>query len=89
MYYVLFAPIACFHIIYNALQLTLFRNNPYAAGEQHGYSYDEEKLGSFVGFRFHVGIVSSNKKHHKKSDKLRALLSYICHNVEVRLSCGL
>jgi len=64
-------------------QLTLFRNNPYAAGEQHGYSYDEGiTAGSFAGLRFHVGIVSSNNKHHKKSDKLRALLSYICNNVE-------
>jgi hypothetical protein len=63
--------------------MSLFDNNPYAAGEEHEYTIT--KKGVFDGF--HVGIVSTNKKHHRKSDKLRALLAYISRHVQV-LSCS-
>jgi hypothetical protein len=36
---------------------------------------------------FHVGIVSSSNQNRKKSDKLRALLSFICQHVEVGPGC--
>jgi hypothetical protein len=65
------------------LQLSLFDNNPYAAGEEREYAVT--KKGFFDNF--HVGIVTTNKKRHRKSDKIRALLSYISRHVQV-LSCS-
>jgi hypothetical protein len=65
----------------------LFRNNPHAAGEQNRYDLrkkTKEYLLSPTSFdNFHVGIVSSSNQNRKKSDKLRALLSFICQHVEV------
>jgi hypothetical protein len=71
-------------------QLSLFDNNPYASGEQREYKIQvtkEEKEGCFGDF--HVGIVTLNKKHYRKSDKLRALLSYISQHAEVMACCVL
>ena len=67
----------------NILQLSLFDNNPHAAGEEREYVVT--KKGFFRDF--HVGIVTRNKNRHRKSDKLRALLSYISRHVQV-LSCS-
>jgi hypothetical protein len=67
----------------NILQLSLFDNNPHAAGEEREYVVTEKEF--FCDF--HVGIVTTNKKRHRKSETLRALLSYISHHVQV-LSCS-
>jgi hypothetical protein len=76
--------LSCIHLLFcsNFLQLSLFDNNPYAAGEEREYAVI--KKGCFDDF--HVGIVTTNKKHYRKSDKLRALLSYINRHVQV-FSC--
>ena len=77
---------SCIFVLFcsNILQLSLFDNNPHAAGEEREYVVGAEK-GFFRDF--HVGIVTTNKKRHRKSDKLRALLSYISRHVQV-LSCS-
>jgi hypothetical protein len=77
--------LSCIHLLFcsNILQLSLFDNNPYAAGEEREYAV--AKKGCFDDF--HVGIVTTNKKRFRKSDKLRALLSYISRHVQV-LSCS-
>jgi len=64
----------------------LFVNNPHAAGEQNRFQLNQNfdpnnTTSSFNGY--HVGIVASNVHKHHKSDKIRALLTYICGHVEV------